>query len=213
MATSAFTKFDPRAFLESEPRTGAAAKPANPAKVDDDRAPTLAALATLAGAPAEIHDPRPTDNVWTDAQEERAAIVEHDGGMRRPWAEAMARLDPARVPANMSQERWAQFIDDCGRFLDQGWATHAEGLGWGPLDLFGCDRERSPAEGDHAGLLWRIEGGKLIIMSAYAAIIETATGQQMTFHRRNNRPGELALAWELDQDRGLSGNRDPSTGD
>ena len=49
-------------------------------------------------------------------------------------------------------------------------------------------------------------GGKLIIMSAYAAIIETATGQQMTFHRRNNRPGELALAWELDQDRGLSGN-------
>jgi len=213
MATSAFTKFDPRAFLESEPRTGAAAKPANPAKVDDDRAPTLAALATLAGAPAEIHDPRPTDNVWTDAQEERAAIVEHDGGMRRPWAEAMARLDPARVPANMSQERWAQFIDDCGRFLDQGWATHAEGLGWGPLDLFGCDRERSPAEGDHAGLLWRIEGGKLIIMSAYAAIIETATGQQKTFHRRNNRPGELALAWELDQDRGLSGNRHPSTGD
>ena len=56
-------------------------------------------------------------------------------------------------------------------------------------------------------------GGKLIIMSAYAAIIETATGQQKTFHRRNNRPGELALAWELDQDRGLSGNRHPSTGD
>ena len=95
------------------------------------------------------------DAVWSDAQEEHAAIVEHDGGARRPWAEAMARLDPARVPANMSQERWAQFIDDCGRFLDQGWATHAEGLGWGPLDLFGCDRERSPAEGDHAGLLWR----------------------------------------------------------
>ena len=153
------------------------------------------------------------DAVWSDAQEEHAAIVEHDGGARRPWAEAMARLDPARVPANMSQERWAQFIDDCGRFLDQGWATHAEGLGWGPLDLFGCDREQSSAEGDHAGLLWRIEGGKLIIMSAYAAIIETATGQQMTFHRRNNRPGELALAWELDQDRELSGNRHPSTGD
>ena len=114
---------------------------------------------------------------------------------------------------NISPERWAQFIDDCGRFLDQGWATHAEGLGWGPLDLFGCDRERPPAEDDHAGLLWRVEGGKLLIMSAYAAIIETATGQQMTFHRRNNRPGELALAWELDQDRGLSGNRHPSTGD
>jgi len=83
---------------------------------------------------------------------------------------------PLQSMPNISPERWAQFIDDCGRFLDQGWATHAEGLGWGPLDLFGCDRERSPAEGDHAGLLWRIEGGKLIIMSAYAATIETATG-------------------------------------
>ena len=150
---------------------------------------------------------------WSDAEEERAAIVEYDGGVLRPWAEALARLDPGRVPPNISPERWTQFIDDCGRFLDQRWATHAEGLGWGPLDLFGCDRERPPAEDDHAGLLWRVEGGKLLIMSAYAAIIETATGQQKTFHRRNNRPGELALAWELDQDRGLSGNRHPSTGD
>jgi hypothetical protein len=97
---------------------------------------------------------RPAET-WSDAEEERAAIVEYDGGVSRPWAEALVRLDPTRVPPNVSQERWAQFIDDCGRFLDQGWATHAEGLGWGPLDLFGCDRERSPAEGDHAGLLWR----------------------------------------------------------
>ena len=155
---------------------------------------------------------RPVET-WSDAEEERAAIVEYDGGTPRPWAEALARLDPARVPPNISPERWAQFIDDCGRFLDQGRATHAEGLGWGPLDLFGCDRERPPAEDDHAGLLWRIEGGKLIIISAYAAIIETATGQQKTFHRRNNRPGELALAWELAQDRVLPGNPRPTAGD
>src|SRR5262249_60691865 len=78
------------------------------------------------------------ETVWSDAEEERAAIAECDGGAPRPWAEALARLDPARVPRNISQERWTQFIDDCGQFLDQGWATHAHGLGWGPLDLFGC---------------------------------------------------------------------------
>ena len=140
------------------------------------------------------------DAVWSNTEEERAAIVEYDGGAPRPWAEALARLDPARVPPTIPEERWAQFIDDCGRFLDQGWATRANGLGWGPLDLFGCDRERPPADNDHAGLLWRVEGGKLVVMSAYAAIIETATGQQKTFHRRNNHPGELALAWELAKD-------------
>ena len=144
-------------------------------------------------------EPRERTRLWSDTEEERAAIVEHDGGAPRPWAEAFARLDPTMVPPNVSQERWTQFIDDCGRFLDQGWATHAHGLGWGPLDLFGCDRERTPADDDHAGLLWRVEGGKLIIMSAYAAIIETASGQK-TFHRRNNHPGELALAWELAKD-------------
>jgi hypothetical protein len=40
------------------------------------------------------------------------------------------------------------------------------------------DRERAPLDDDHAGLLWRVEGGKLMIMSAYSAIIETTTGQQ-----------------------------------
>jgi len=134
---------------------------------------------------------------WSDSEEERAAIAEYDGGALRPWAEALARLDRTRVPPNVSHERWTQFIDDCGRFLDQGWAIHAMGLGWGPLDLFGCDRERPPAEEDHAGLLWRVEGGDLLMMSAYAAIIRTANGQEKTFHRRNNRPGELALAWEM----------------
>jgi len=115
----------------------------------------------------------------------------HNPG-QKPWPDLTLP-----VPPSISQERWAQFVDDCGRFLDQGWATHAGGLGWGPLDLFGCDRERPPADDDHAGLLWRVEGGKLVIMSAYSAIIETTTGQQRLFHRRNNRPGELALAWEM----------------
>jgi hypothetical protein len=136
--------------------------------------------------------------MWSDAEEERAAIVEYDSGISRPWAEALARLDPARVPQNVSVERWIKFIDDCGRFLDKGRATQAEGLGWRPLDLFGCDRERPPADDDHAGLLWHVEGGEIIMMSAYSAVIETATGRQKLFHRRNNRPGELALAWELE---------------
>ena len=29
------------------------------------------------------------DDTWTDAEEERAAIIEYDGRVQRPWAEAI----------------------------------------------------------------------------------------------------------------------------
>jgi hypothetical protein len=35
-----------------------------------------------------------TAKPWSDAEEERAAIAEYDGGAPRAWAEALARLDP-----------------------------------------------------------------------------------------------------------------------
>ena len=99
---------------------------------------------------------------WGELEEERAAITEFDGGARRPWAEALARLDPTNPPSDVPLARWQQFIDDCGRFFDLGWANLAEASGWGPLDLFGCDRERPLARYDHMGLLWILQGRKLL---------------------------------------------------
>jgi hypothetical protein len=76
----------------------------------------------------------PATEIWDEAEEERAAIVEYDGGAPRAWAEALARLDPARPPCDIPPKRWLCFIDDCGRFLDDGWLPCAEALGWGPHD-------------------------------------------------------------------------------
>src|SRR5215472_7561187 len=58
--------------------------------------------------------------VWSDAQEERAAIIEFDASVPREWAEALARLDPAQPPAGVPPENWLRFINACGRFLDGG---------------------------------------------------------------------------------------------
>ena len=70
---------------------------------------------------------RPAEDGWSaeDRQvlfDERAAIIEFDGGASRTWAEALARLDPASPPGDIPPKRWLQFIDDCGMFLDDGWA-------------------------------------------------------------------------------------------
>jgi hypothetical protein len=138
----------------------------------------------------------PDDTPWGETEEERAAIIQYDGGATRTWAEALTRLDPAYPPCDIPPIRWLRFIDDCGRFLDDGWAACAEGLGWGPLDLFGCDRTKPFARINRAGLLWLLNGRRLLALAADTAAIATASGGYLTFQRRFREPGGV-LAWEL----------------
>jgi hypothetical protein len=140
-----------------------------------------------------------TTDVWSDAEEERAAMVEYDGGAPRAWAEALARLDPTRPPRDMSAKRWLRFIDDCGRFLDDGWAARAAAFGWEPLHLFGCDRNRWYARLDHLGLLWRVNGGRMVELHRDRAIIELKSGARHCFRCRRLEVGRAVLAWELAQ--------------
>jgi hypothetical protein len=143
-------------------------------------------------------EPLPTANAaWTEAEEERAAIVEYDAGAPRAWAEALARLDPAKPPGDVSPKRWLRFIDDCGSFLDGGLAARAMELGWGPLDLFGCNRERPFARVDHMGLLWLLNGRTIVELHRDRAIIETPSGGLQTYRRQPTEVGCVVLAWEL----------------
>jgi hypothetical protein len=133
---------------------------------------------------------------WGESEEERAAVVEYDGGIPREWAEGFARLHPNRPPVDVPPRRWLQFVGDIGRFLDSDFATVASALGWGPYDLFGCDRDRPFARIDCAGLLWLLNGDRLLALTEQTATIETRTGARQTFRRK---PAELSrvLAWEL----------------
>jgi hypothetical protein len=143
------------------------------------------------------HSPEDLERAGTEAHDERAAIIEHDGGALRDWAEAFARLDPCKPPGDIPPGRWLRFLDDCGRFLDGGWAARAVALGWGPLDLFGCKRERPFVRVDHMGLLWLLNGGTVVELHRDRAIIRTATGARQSFRRRPVEVGRTVLAWEL----------------
>jgi hypothetical protein len=135
--------------------------------------------------------------LWAETEEERAAIAEYDGGAPRAWAEALARLDPNEPPGDVPPRRWLRFVDDCGRFLDGGWAGRAAAFGWGPLDLFGCDRERPFARVDHLGLLWMLNGGSVVELHRDRAILETESGARQCCRRRPVELGRVVLAWEL----------------
>jgi hypothetical protein len=133
---------------------------------------------------------------WSDAKEERVAIVEFDGKVSREWAEGFARLDLDRPPADVPLRRWQGFVDDIGLFLDSRFCAVAAALGWGPYDLFGADRDRPYARIDQAGLLWLLNGDRLVKLSENTAIIQTRTGGRQIWRLKPVAPGRV-LAWEL----------------
>jgi hypothetical protein len=130
------------------------------------------------------------------ARAERAAIVEHDSATPRAWAEDFARLDPDRPPGDVPLKRWQRFVDDVRRFLDSPFCAIAAAMGWGPFDLFGFDGDRPFARIDRAGLLWLLNGDRLVMLADDAATIETRTGVRQTWRRKPSVRGRV-LVWEL----------------
>ena len=107
-------------------------------------------------------------------------VVDGDLYVTRSWAEALAEIDPDRPPGDVPLRRWMQLIDDIGHFIDRGFAKKAAALGWTALDLFGCDRDRPFARIDRAGLLWLLNGDRIMALSENTATIETRTGARQT---------------------------------
>jgi hypothetical protein len=63
-------------------------------------------------------------------------------------------------------------------------------------------RECSVAIGtDHAGMVWSLNGRKLIAPADAAAVMEVAPGVRQTYRRLSTRPGNVVLPWHLDRER------------
>jgi hypothetical protein len=82
-------------------------------------------------------------------------------------------------------------------FLGSPFCATAVALGWGPYDLFGCDRDRPFARIDQLGLLWLLDGGRLAALTADTAMIKTSNGSILTYRRRIRKECSKVLAWEL----------------
>jgi hypothetical protein len=119
------------------------------------------------------------------------------------WAEILKLLNPDRPPGDMPLRRWHAFIADIGKFLEDGWANRAIALGWGAHDLFGCDRNRPFARLDQAGLVWFLNGDRVIALTTETAVIEKHTGTRQTWRRKAAEASQV-LVWELVPSRGVA---------
>lgn len=196
------------------PRAGTAGQGQQPGegRRDGRDAISLKALARLgferrsrvSGETAEITEDCPTapaaagqvvdEDVSTDF-EERAAIVEYEGGAPKEWVEGFARLDIGKPIRGFSPDRWRQLLDDGGRFLDH-WARRAAELGWTAEDVFGLNPAAPAARQASKGLVPLIGDGKVIDIKADRATIQMPSGSCLTYYLRRPNP-DAVVVWEL----------------
>jgi len=115
------------------------------------------------------------------------------------WVEGVDRLNDYPPPTDIPRHRWRQFVSDCQSFLNssENWAVRAAELGWDARALFGCHRNYPLMHLGSAGLLWAINGGKLVELHRDWAAIEIPVNRsQRIFSRRDVAAGKVSLPWD-----------------
>ena len=94
-------------------------------------------------------------------------------------------------PAFIPEPRWRQAIEDGQAFLDQ-WREQALALGWTGRDLFGLHEPPAKAHPsycrlgryDATGLIWLLQGQRVLAMTEQSATISTPSGGSLTHYRK-----------------------------
>jgi hypothetical protein len=191
---TAFVKFDPWAALAAVRR-------------GEQEPKTLAGLATLAGGHLKTENldsrkPHGNKNQISSSTPAKAAKVAKVAEPF-PFAEALDTLDRRR-PEYIEPERWQQCLIDAQRFLAS-WGDKALALGWTADELFGL--HEPPARPhpscsrlsryDATGLLWLLQGRRVVALSADTAAIECGNGNIVTY-RKQRKPALGPLGDSLD---------------
>ncbi|MEQ8653272.1 MAG: hypothetical protein RIC87_12485 [Kiloniellales bacterium] len=154
-----------------------------------------------------------------DAFDERAAIVEADGGLTRDQAEDQAARDQgfdtaaelrfAVVAGWLRQvNEWGsdhagdpfrqRLLSDARSFCASEWAIQALHLGWCELDLFAVHGDAPEQRFDSRGLVASLDGRPIAAMTSDTASIRCPAGHCVTYYRRPIDPQRGAvLLWEL----------------
>ncbi len=131
---------------------------------------------------------------------ERAAIIEHEAGIPREWAEAFARVDCMERPAGISRGGWQRIVDNLGRMLDS--REHLRDLArfrWEIGDVFGVHPAAPERRQDAKGLLVLMQEGEVIsiVNEQVIGLQRTGSGTLLCYYRPRLVSAERVMLWEL----------------
>jgi hypothetical protein len=152
-------------------------------------------IGSVANSDLAINEQRPVRDSELPAKSYAAS---ESPSVVQQWLEGVQRLDYVRSPPAVPPIRWQLFLGDCHSFLNssENWAERAAALGWGALALFGCHRTRPLEHLGSAGLLWAINGGKLVELHRDWAVIERGKDKsRQIYHRRRQDRTIVASPW------------------
>jgi len=116
----------------------------------------------------------------------------------RDWVEGVARLEQHQPPADVPRHRWRQFVEDCNAFLrSEQLASRAAQLGWDAASLFACRRHFPLAYLNEAGLLWALNGGKIVELHRDWAVIDRPVNRSQSTFSRRDVDEKIVLPWTL----------------
>ena len=111
-----------------------------------------------------------------------------------PFAKVLGALEQ-RCPEYVELDRWRGCIEDGRRFLAS-WGDKAVALGWTSRELFGLHTVPTDphpsycrlSRYDCTGLLWDLEGRRVVALSSGAAAIQNPTTGNVLIYRKANKP-------------------------
>ncbi|MFZ4762259.1 MAG: hypothetical protein ACOYK8_05560 [Alphaproteobacteria bacterium] len=138
----------------------------------------------------------PSKNEY-ETWEERAAIIEHEAGIPKEWAEAFARVNVMMKPACFTAQEWQRLIDVAGHLLDE-WVHELIAHGWQVADIFACHQIAPKARYDYAGLLLLMvsEKKKVVGVDSQKLAIACRDGVIQNFRKRDI-PNNSIMLWLL----------------
>jgi hypothetical protein len=116
------------------------------------------------------------------------------------WTEGVARLDYHHAPIGIRRHRWWQFVDDCNLFLasTHNGAARAATLGWDTYALFGCGPGHPLDHLGSDGLLWNMNGGRIVELHRGWATLEVPGREsRISYNRLRIDAPNGRLPWEL----------------
>lgn len=131
--------------------------------------------------------------------EERAAILEHEGGLPRIWAEAFVKLLLRSKPDNISKKRWQTIINQISLLLDVN-SSHLKNVikyGWGIDDIFGCHRITPEQRYDGMGLLMLLQDREIVEVKKDVIVLKQEDSLQTYRKSLNCHKSEQSSLMEL----------------